>query len=118
MTFRESSVSAQLQFPEADRSGDIVPLLLIHFLLQLRPVKAASLLSAGDTYRVTNLAAIADSLDCLADVVQAAIIEQNEDGPGWAETSSNRQRSVEIGSAPVSRNHRPMLDGLDDLVDR
>ncbi len=98
-----------------------MPLLLINFLLQLRPVKAASLLSAGDTYRVTNLAAIADSLDCLADVVQAAIIEQNEDGPGWAETSitlSNRQRSVEIGSAPVSRNHRPMLDGLDDLVDR
>lgn len=89
--------------------------------MQLRPVKAPSLLSAGDTYRVTNLAAIADSLDCLADIVQGAILEQGEETTGWAETSitlSNKQRSVEIGQVPASRGNRPMLDGLDDLVDR
>lgn len=95
--------------------------LCILTALQLRPVKAAALLSAGDTSRVTNLAAIADSLDCLADIVQAAIIEQNEEVSPWAERSltlSNKQRSVEFGQVPATRNQAAMLDGLDDLVDR
>ena len=76
---------------------------------------------AGDTSRVTNLAAIADSLDYLADMLQAAIIEQGDESSLWAEKSvtlSNKQRSVEIGQVPVIRNHAAMLDGLDDLVDR
>ena len=96
-------------------------MLLIKLSLQLRPVKAPALLSAGDTYRVTNLAAMADSLDCLADIVQGAILEQSEEATGWAETSvtlSNKLRNVEVGQAPVSRGQRPMLEGLDDLVDR
>ena len=84
-------------------------------------MKASALLSAGDTSRVTNLAAIADSLDCLADIVQAAIIEQTDETSPWAERSltlSNKQRSVEIGHVPAIRSQAAMLDGLDDLVDR
>lgn len=90
-------------------------------MLQLQPVKASSLLSAVDTTRVTNLAAIADSLDCLADMLQGAILEQRADPASWVEKSltlSTKQKSVEIARVPVTRDQGAMMDGLDDLVDR
>lgn len=88
--------------------------------MQFRPVQADALLSAADTSRVTNLAAIADSLDYLADMIQGAVLEYDV-GPLDQEksmTPRHKLRSVEMVHVPVSRGRAAMLIGLDDLVDR
>ena len=41
--------------------------------VQERPIKAEHLLGSGDTYRCMNLAAIADSMDHLADIIQVSL---------------------------------------------
>ena len=79
------------------------------------------LLSAADTSRVTNLAAIADSLDYLADMIQGAVLEYNEHASAEQDNSvTPRQKSqkLEMVNLSVSRGHPATLNGLDDLVDR
>lgn len=56
----------------AEQYGTSPVLHQLFTVLQERPIKAENLLGAGDTSKYMNLAAIADSMDHLADMIQVS----------------------------------------------
>ena len=89
--------------------------------MQERPVRAAALLAKGDMTRHSNLAAMADSLDYLADVIQGAVLEHGDTHPATAEqpaTPRARRASSDSFGSPLHRAASVVLDSLHHLADR
>ena len=89
--------------------------------MQERPVRAAALLAAGDVTRHSDLAAMADSLDYLADVIQGAVLEHGDTPLAAAEqpaTPRARRASSDSFGSPVHRAASVVLDSLHHLADR
>ena len=89
--------------------------------MQERPVRAAALLAAGDVTRHSNLAAMADSLDYLADIIQGAVLEHGDAPVAAAEqptTPRARQASSDGFGGPLHRAASVLLDSLHHLADR
>lgn len=85
-------------------------------------MSATALLSGGGGARVMNLAAAADSLDYLADVIQACISQAVADLPNSPERSMTPRSRAANGDAMLNlatgKSSGLPLNGLDHLVDR
>ena len=82
-------------------------------------MRAEALLSGGDTGRIMDVAALADSLDYMADIIHSTVLQQGDAASHDAQTPGRRRSG---DGMPLARRSDAsggaLTEGLAHLVDR